>query len=105
MRVDWENVRVRLNCAGRAQMPRGVAVMDHWGKDEIRTDHTLACYVRGKADVITRHGQAELRPGMCFWLRQGRAYDVRQDPDNPVGLTFIHFDLLDRAGSPLPADT
>jgi AraC-like DNA-binding protein len=36
-----------------------------------------------------------LRPGFCAWMRPGGIYDAEQDEAAPLGINFIHFDLLD----------
>jgi AraC-like DNA-binding protein len=84
---------------------RGVVVPVNWDKDDVRTDQTLLQCWSGQGQIVTRAGPAEVREGMCLWLRHGSAYDMRQDPEQPLGVTFIHFDLLDRAGKVLPTST
>jgi len=43
-------------------------------------------------------GQFAVHPGSCFWSRPGWSYRAGQTPDDPLGITAVHFDLLDRDG-------
>jgi hypothetical protein len=43
-------------------------------------------------------GRMKVEPGSCFWSRPGWSYRAGQTPDDPLGITAIHFDLMDRAG-------
>ncbi|MCC5805847.1 MAG: helix-turn-helix transcriptional regulator [Opitutales bacterium] len=39
----------------------------------------------------TRTGNIALKPGVCIWMRPGGLYLARHDPENPLGVTYIHF--------------
>lgn len=43
----------------------------------------------------------DLLPGFCALMRPGGIYDAGQDPDQPLGLTFTHFEVLPAAGAEL----
>ena len=45
-----------------------------------------------------RDGEAILRPGVCLWMRPGERYLAKQDLDDRLGVTYIHFDLVDTRG-------
>ena len=49
-------------------------------------------------------GPVPIHKGLCHWSRPGWAYACTQDPANPLGVTAIHFDLLDAAGNLIPPD-
>lgn len=34
-----------------------------------------------------------LRPGVCLWMRPGRTYLATQDPDDRLGVSYLHFQI------------
>jgi len=112
MRIDWEktSARVTPNGSSRDRWDAGVRTDPRWAHGYL-TDHDLWYVWGGRGWINTRQGRIALRPGTCIWLRPGWFYEAGQDPDDPVGHDYIHFDLLDtrtgrrRAVSrPLPAE-
>ena len=55
------------------------------------TDQELWLVWAGHGTMRTRDREYELRPGFCVWMRPGHIYDARQDENDRIGLTFIHF--------------
>lgn len=41
----------------------------------------------------TQHGRMALHPGFCALMRPGGIYDAVHDEKNPLGITYIHFEL------------
>ena len=62
--------------------------------------HVLIYCWGGRGVRSTPTGTFEVFEQACFWSRPGGDYRVDQDPDRPLGLTAIHFDLLDPDGHP-----
>lgn len=46
--------------------------------------------------------EIELLPGVCLWMQPGRRYEAKQDIFARLGVTFIHFSVLDKNGVILP---
>jgi AraC-like DNA-binding protein len=64
----------------------------------------ITCWA-GRGVRSTPSGPMELTPDACFWSRPGGEYHVEQEPATPLGLTAIHFDLLEPGGQILdPAE-
>jgi len=49
---------------------------------------------KGRGWMKTRTQELTLLPGFCALMRPGGIYDAGQDDTNPLGITFIHFDVL-----------
>ncbi len=46
----------------------------------------------------TRERTFTLLPGFCALMRPGGIYDAGHDDANPLGITYIHFDLIGKGG-------
>lgn len=56
---------------------------------------------KGRGWMQTRDRRFALVPGFCALMRPGGIYDAGQDEANPLGITFIHFDVyLTRPAEP-----
>jgi AraC-like DNA-binding protein len=104
--VNWNTTRVRVESAGRVRCERGWRLDASWADKLI--DFDLWFVWAGKGIMRTHLGQVDLRPGICFWMRPGGKYVAEQDPSDRLGVTFIHFNLLQAGGrirpfgAPLP---
>jgi AraC-like DNA-binding protein len=49
-------------------------------------------------------GLVPIHAGQCHWSRPGWTYECTQSPRNPLGVTAIHFDLLDARGRVVPPE-
>src|SRR5690606_13475776 len=58
----------------------------------------------GRGEMYVRGQRVDLKPGACFWMRPPGSYYATQDADDFLGVTFIHFDLLDRRTGKRVAD-
>ena len=47
-------------------------------------------------------GEIALRPGVCIWMRPGGYYAAEHDPEDRLGVTFLHFDLVKTVGARAP---
>jgi AraC-like DNA-binding protein len=96
MIIDWGKTAVRVDRAvGRVLWARGFTV-DPTAAALPLVDHDLWYVWGGHGSITMPDGEdVELRPGVCLWLRPGWHFPATQDPDDPVGHDWIHFDLLD----------
>lgn len=104
MRIAWSRYHVRLNVVGRSRWARGVRAEPTWSANPTVEDNDLWFIWAGAGKMRLRQGWVGLQPGICLWLRPGWEYQVKQDPENPLGISFLHFDLVDARGKPRPAD-
>lgn len=58
------------------------------------SDWELWLVWQGRGWMRTRTRTLPLSAGFCTLMRPGGIYDAGQEADNPLGITFIHFDLL-----------
>ena len=71
-----------------------------WSR-ELR-DYDLWYVWAGRGRMTTSDGLIDLYPGRGLWMRPSRRYEAEQEPDDRLGVTFIHFQL-ERKGRCLPA--
>jgi AraC family transcriptional regulator, arabinose operon regulatory protein len=64
---------------------------------EALRDQELWLVWAGHGWMQTKRARIEMHPGFCVWMRPGGIYDARQDEDDPLGITFVHFSLDDGA--------
>lgn len=103
MKIDWSKTRVRVNYpCGRVRCEPGWH-LDKSGASKV-TDFDLWFVWAGRGEMQTDVGNVHLRPGICIWMRPTGWYTATQDPDDRIGASFLHFDLLDADGSIRPWD-
>lgn len=56
-------------------------------------DYDLFYVWGGLGRMITSDGLIDLYPGQCVWMRPGRRYEATHDPNAPLRVTAIHFQL------------
>jgi AraC-like DNA-binding protein len=96
MNIDWDNSEVRIISAGRGRWRKKTLSDPSWSG---RTpDNDLWVIWAGGGRARTRGGKVTLRPGTVLWMKPGWTYSVTQDPENTLGMDFIHFSLLDKHG-------
>lgn len=57
---------------------------------------------RGQRKLLS--GMVPIHAGLCHWSRPGWTYECIQSVRNPLGVTAIHFDLLDARGRVIPPE-
>lgn len=99
MAIDWGCVRVRILWGERARCEM------HWrlgrrGPDSatVTQKYSLWYVWAGRGTVQLRSHTVPLRAGVCLWMRPGGQYIVSQDADDRLGVSAVHFDLIDAAG-------
>ncbi|MGE9292942.1 MAG: helix-turn-helix domain-containing protein [Puniceicoccales bacterium] len=63
-------------------------------------DYDLILMLEGKGTYFGGGESWPVAPGSCMLYRPGDDYQGVQDPDRPVAMIFIHFDVLDRKKRP-----
>ena len=99
MGLYWDHLDVRIvwSRCSRRRWP-GVARLAFSREQHHKLRNVLIACWAGRGLRTTPSGQLEVTPGACFWSRPGGEYHVEQDPAEPLGLTAVHFDLLDPGG-------
>ncbi len=76
----------RINCSA------------NWGRTRENSlnlrDGELWLVRKGLGWMKTRDREIALYPGFCAVMRPGGIYDAGHDSANPLGITFIHFDVI-----------
>jgi AraC-like DNA-binding protein len=58
-------------------------------------DHDIWIITEGEGELLTSEGWRSVHPGMAAWMTPNFFYDARQNPERPLGMIYIHFDLLE----------
>lgn len=104
MAIQWDHVRVKLEVCGRVRWAAGLITDPSWrapGSTQPWTTDTydLIYIWSGKGALVTAEATIPLHPGVCLWLRPGREYDIVQRPHAPLGMNYLHFNLVDAMGA------
>ena len=97
MNLDWNHLEVRIVSAGYSLWESGVPCSKTWIRRVI-PDNDLWIFDTGKCSMQMVGGKTKLNRDSIIWMRPGHIYDVTQDPADPIGHTYIHFDLIDSLG-------
>lgn len=93
--IDWSNTAVRITLTGRSIWRRGQSL----GWRQTIDDHDLWYVFCGKGELRTASDRPlPLVTGACLWLTPGCVFEGRQDPADPVGNYYVHFNLYDLKG-------
>lgn len=92
--LDYE-VEIKDPCWSMTCPPRWVRTREN--SDRLN-DLELWLVWRGRGWMRTRDREFPLLPGFCALMRPGGIYDAGQDEGQPIGITFIHFDVFSRRG-------
>lgn len=100
--LHWSDHRVgcRMGRAFRSYPEPGWSIGAEWS-DHL-DDLDLWLVLDGRGRMRYDADEFELRPGIALVARPGCRYEAEQDPDNPLCVDAIHFDLLDEHGRTLP---
>ncbi len=79
---------------GRVRCEPGWSLGTGWSSGLSDFDLWLVWSGRGRMQLSDR--EIDLRPGTCVWMRPGRRYEAIQDPNDRLGVSFVHFTMKDR---------
>jgi len=91
MKLRLEALDVVLNWTGRLRCDPGWRLDENWAHG--LRDYDLWYVWAGRGRMLTSDGAIELYPGRGLWMRPGRRYEAEQDPQERLGVSFIHFRL------------
>ena len=95
MPIDWPSTRLSFGLPrGRVRCEPGWRLEPAWS-DRLQ-DFDLWLVWAGRGRMRLSSGWIELGPGVCLWMRPGRIYHGEQDPNDRLGVSFVHFDPQDR---------
>ncbi len=99
MAMNWTNLFVRIDWTrcGRRRWPP-TPTLAFTPQERRKRRNVLLFWWAGRGHRQLPEGDVEIRPGACHWARPGWTYHCTQSPRNPLGVTSIHFDLVDRRG-------
>jgi len=89
--IDWANTRLTIGNLGRVRCEPGWRLQ--WDGPGFLRDFDLWFVRSGEGEMRLADRTVALHPGVCFWMRPGHTYIGRQNPQNRLGVAFIHFDL------------
>lgn len=96
---------IQLIDLGSRPGKKGYEVDPPWVGGHTTPMHEIWHVWDGVGDLREDHGEWQaLEPGMLVWLKKGLFYETRQCPNNPSGISFFRFDMLQANGDPAPED-
>jgi len=98
---DWITVRIDWTRCARRRWPPTPRLC-FTPQERRKTRNVLLYFWAGRGERHLPDGPTAIHPGICHWSRPGWTYECTQNPRNPLGVTAIHFDLLDRHGRIIP---
>jgi len=104
--MDWTGIEVRIDwtrCTRRRWPP--TARLAFTPQERRKARNVLLYYWAGRGERLLPSGPVAIHAGLCHWSRPGWSYACTQNPRRPLGVTAIHFDLLDASGRVLPPDS
>ncbi len=101
--VNWQTLRIRIawSRCNRRQWPP-TRELPFTPEQRRKRRNVLLYFWAGEGRRRLPEGEVAVTAGACHWSRPGWSYSCRQAPDKPLGITAIHFDLLDAAGQVIP---
>jgi len=106
MAIDWNAVKVSIFWGERVRCEPGWRLGRRGPENSSVAWKFSLWYVwAGRGHVTLNNSLVPLQGGMCLWMRPGRTYLVEQNLEERLGVSVVHFDLLDSAGRQLvPGD-
>lgn len=97
--MDWDGITVRIDwtrCTRRRWPP--TPKLNFTPQERRKKRNVLLYFWAGRGKRRLPAGLVPIHAGQCHWSRPGWTYACTQNPRNPLGVTAIHFDLLDARG-------
>lgn len=104
--MDWTPISVRIDwtrCTRRRWPP--MAALAFTPQERRKSRNVLLYWWAGHGERRLPSGLVPIRPGDGHWARPGWTYECSQKPRQPLGVTAIHFDLIDARGRVIPPDS
>lgn len=104
--MNWDGMVVRIDwtrCTRRRWPP--TPRLDFTPQERRKRRNVLLHCWAGRGERRLPTGLVPIHPGDCHWSRPGWTYECKQSVRNPLGVTAIHFDLLDARGRVIPPDS
>lgn len=95
MLLDDSVWRVQVSSAVRVLCHEDWRLNKEWS--ERLHDFDLWVVRQGRGWMHLHDCDIDLQPGTCLWMRPGGIYLGNHDPQQPLGVTAIHFDIQDDA--------
>ena len=101
--MDWSGISVHVHWA-RSRHRRWPPTRELALAREERRKHcnVLLYWWAGEGERCLPEGIVPIVAGVCHWARPGWTYTNTQSPTNPLGVSAVHFDLLDSTGRVIP---
>lgn len=101
--IGWQNLRPRIawNRCHRRRWP-ATRELAFTPEQRRKRRHVLLYVWAGEGWRRLPAGETPVATGACHWSRPGWSYACHQAPDSPLGITAIHFDLVDAQGRVVP---
>ena len=96
MIFDWENTYINLSTFGKYTWKKGIKSDPTW-TGYVTDNHVWLVYA-GTGQINTHNGVVQLKKDLVFWFQPGFCYRATQDPNDPVGIYAVHFDLINSKG-------
>lgn len=101
--LDWRDLRPRIVWSRCNRRLWGATSELPFSREQRRKPrHVLLYFWAGHGSRRVPSGEVAVAPGACHWSRPGWSYACRQSSAPPLGITAIHFDLLDPEGRLTP---
>jgi AraC-like DNA-binding protein len=92
LKISGHACEPRLHTRGRVRCEPGWNLGPGWASG--LRDYDLWFVWAGRGRMWLDRGEIALRPGTCLWMRPGHRYEAEQDAAEPLGVNYIHFELM-----------
>lgn len=85
---------LKIRATVDARCPRSWRLDAAWSRE--LTDYDLWCVWSGRGEMTIDGERVPLAPGTTLWMRPGHTHLATHDPDRPLRVRAVHFDLEPR---------
>src|SRR5665213_2921350 len=93
VKLGRRSYSVRLGRCGRVRCEPGWSMGPAWA-DGLRDDDLFFVWA-GRGRMRLSGEEIALYPGVAVWMRPGGRYEADHESGAPLGVSFVHFDMLD----------
>ncbi len=104
-KIDWQTLRPRIVWSRCNRRRWDVSAELPFSREQRRKSRQVLLYFwdgRGRRRIPG--GETVVASGVCHWSRPGWAYSCHQEKQHPLGITAIHFDLINASGDIVPPE-